>query len=54
MFGISLLIFIIGFLLFVNGVSIQLKPTCNDNNINIKYVPRNIYDEIIESSPLDF
>ena len=54
MFNFNLFIFILGFILLVNGISIQLKPTCNNNNINIKYVPRNIYDEIIESSPLDF
>jgi len=52
MFNISLLLLIIGILLMVSGYSLQVDPPCNNQKINIQYLPRNIYDEIITNSAL--
>ena len=52
MFNISLILLIIGILLIISGYSLQVKPPCNNDKINIQYLPRNIYDEIIINSTL--
>ena len=47
---ISLLLFIIGVLLITAGYANQLKPSC-DQGIEVKYVPRDVFDELESSRP---
>lgn len=47
---LSLLFFIFGFTLLVFGVSQQFVPKCS-NKIDVKYVARNVYDDLLKSSP---
>jgi hypothetical protein len=47
---ISLIIFIVGVLFMTAGYAHQMKPSC-EKGIEIKYVPRNVYDEIMQSKP---
>jgi len=47
--NIGLILFTIGVLMVVSGYINQVSPTC-DQEIKIKIVPRNIYDEIVEQS----
>tara|TARA_Y100000996_G_scaffold414382_1_gene405081 strand:+ start:7088 stop:7246 length:159 start_codon:yes stop_codon:yes gene_type:complete len=47
---ISLLLFITGMLLITAGYAQQMKPSC-DKGIDVKYVPRNVFDQLEESKP---
>ena len=47
---VSLLLFVIGVLLIVMGITNQMKPACKEKVV-VKYVPRQIYDEIHHQSP---
>ncbi len=47
---LSLILFITGMLLITAGYAQQMKPTC-EKGIEVKYIPRNIYDQIEESKP---
>jgi len=46
----SLLLFVIGMILIVMGLTNQMKPACKDRVV-VKYVSRNVYDEIFNQSP---
>ena len=43
---ISLLLFIMGILFITAGYAHQVKPSCS-KGIDIKFVPRDVYDEIM-------
>ena len=47
---LSLILFITGILLITAGYAKQMKPTC-EKGIEVKYIPRNVYDQIEESKP---
>ena len=47
---ISLLLFILGILLISAGYAQQMAPSC-DKGIEVKYLPRNVYDELERSKP---
>ena len=42
---VSFLLFVIGIVLIVMGITNQMKPTCKERVV-VKYVPRQVYDEI--------
>ena len=44
---VSLLLFILGTLLITAGYAKQMKPPCSQG-IEVKYVPRTVYDEIMQ------
>ena len=46
--NIILLILFIGIILIVCGYAKQMSS--NEKNIEIKYIPRNIYDELVMNS----
>lgn len=46
--NISLMLFILGIIFISMGYSEQLKPSCS-RGVDIKYIPRSIYDEMMES-----
>ena len=48
---LSLILFITGMLLITAGYAQQMKPTC-EKGIEVKYIPRNVYDQIEESKNL--
>tara|TARA_B100000780_G_C20896463_1_gene356751 strand:- start:178 stop:357 length:180 start_codon:yes stop_codon:yes gene_type:complete len=43
---ISLFLFILGILSITSGYAKQMKPSCK-KGLNIKYIPRNVYDEMM-------
>ena len=45
----GLILFTLGIIMVVAGYVNQISPTC-DQEIKIKIVPRNVYDEITEQS----
>tara|TARA_B100001123_G_C15341262_1_gene1035030 strand:- start:7326 stop:7484 length:159 start_codon:yes stop_codon:yes gene_type:complete len=47
---LSLLIFTLGLLLIIAGYAQQMIPSC-DKGIEVKYLPRNVYDELERSKP---
>jgi len=47
---LSLILFITGALLITAGYAKQMKPSC-EKGIDVKYLPRNVYDQIEESKP---
>ena len=47
---ISLLLFTLGTLLIIARYAQQMAPSC-DKGIEVKYVPRNIFDELERSKP---
>ena len=47
---VSFLLFVIGIILIVMGLTNQMKPTCK-GKVVVKYVPRHVYDEIHHQSP---
>ena len=47
---IALLLFILGILLITAGYAQQMKPSC-DKGIDVKYVPRNVFDQLEQSKP---
>jgi len=48
---LSLLLFIIGVLFITAGYTQSLSPECERGN-EVRIVPRNVYDQIIEDSTL--
>ena len=48
---ISLLMFIIGVMFIIAGYVQQLDPKCK-NNTEIRIIPRNIYDQLIEDATI--
>lgn len=48
---ISLLMFIIGVLFIVAGYTQQLDPKCKPRT-EIRIIPRNVYDQLIEDATL--
>tara|TARA_Y100001980_G_C14187844_1_gene56337 strand:- start:173 stop:331 length:159 start_codon:yes stop_codon:yes gene_type:complete len=47
---INLILFIIGVLFIVNGYAHQMVPSC-DKGVEVKFVPRDVFDEISNSKP---
>tara|TARA_B100000427_G_C15478690_1_gene581906 strand:- start:952 stop:1110 length:159 start_codon:yes stop_codon:yes gene_type:complete len=47
---IALLLFILGILLITAGYAQQMKPSC-EKGIEVKYVPRNVFDQLEQSKP---
>tara|TARA_Y100000817_G_C16427437_1_gene354782 strand:- start:23 stop:181 length:159 start_codon:yes stop_codon:yes gene_type:complete len=47
---ISLLLFVIGILLMIAGYAKQMAPSC-EKGIEVKYLPRYVYDELESSKP---
>ena len=47
---INFIIFIVGILFIVNGYAQQMSPSC-DKGVDVKFVPRDIFDEISRSKP---
>ena len=47
---ITLLLLISGLLLITAGYAQQMKPSC-EKGIEVKYVPRNVYDQLEQSKP---
>jgi len=47
--NIGLILFTLGIIMVVTGYVNQISPTC-DQEIKIKIVPRNVYDEITAQS----
>ena len=47
---ISLILFILGILLTTAGYAHQMKPSC-EKGIEVKYVPRDVFDELESSRP---
>ena len=43
----NLILFIIGILFITAGYAKQMKPSC-DKGIEVKYVPRTVYDEMMQ------
>lgn len=48
---LELVLFVIGIIMIVAGISNQLSSTCNEG-VKLKVVPRNVYDEIIANQDL--
>ena len=48
--NIVLILFITGILLITAGYAQQMKPSC-EKGIEVKYLPRNVFDQIEESKP---
>ena len=48
---LSLLIFIIGILFITMGYATQMSPGCKSGS-EVRIVPRNVYDQIIQDSTL--
>ena len=48
---LSLLLFVIGILLVLSGYVNQVKPPC-EKGVDVRIVPRNVYDQIIEDTIL--
>ncbi len=46
----NLMIFVLGILFITAGYAHQMRPSCK-KGIEVKYVPRNVYDEIMKSKP---
>jgi len=49
---LSLMLFIISILLIIGGYANSIKKDC-DPTVEIKYVSRNVYDEILKNKVLD-
>ena len=47
---IVLILFVPGMLLITAGYAQQMKPSC-EKGIEVKYLPRNVYDQLEESKP---
>jgi hypothetical protein len=47
---LALMLFITGTLLITAGYAKQMKPSC-EKGIEVKYVPRNVYDQLEQSKP---
>ena len=47
---ITLILFVMGMLLITAGYAQQMKPSC-EKGIEVKYIPRNVFDQLEESKP---
>ena len=47
---IVLILFILGILLITAGYAHQMRPSC-EKGIEVKYVPRDVFDELESSKP---
>ena len=47
--NIALVLFALGVIMIVSGYTNQISPKC-DQDIKVKIVPRNVFDEIAENS----
>uniref|UniRef100_A0A6C0L1I5 Uncharacterized protein n=1 Tax=viral metagenome TaxID=1070528 RepID=A0A6C0L1I5_9ZZZZ len=47
---VDLMLFIVGTLLIVAGYAEQMKPSCTEG-VQIKYVPREVFDEYNQEKP---
>ena len=47
---ITLILFVTGMLLITAGYAQQMKPSC-EKGIEVKYIPRNVFDQLEESKP---
>jgi len=47
---IVLILFILGILLITTGYAHQMRPSC-EKGIEVKYVPRNVFDQLEQSKP---
>ena len=47
--NIALVLFALGIIMIVSGYTNQVSPKC-DQDIKVKIVPRNVFDEIAENS----
>ena len=48
--NVSLMLFVTGMLLITAGYAQQMKPSC-EKGIEVKYVPRNVFDQLEDSKP---
>ena len=48
--NIGLIILITGILFITAGYAHQVRPSC-EKGVEIKYVPRDVYDEIMQGKP---
>tara|TARA_Y100000389_G_scaffold93788_1_gene90429 strand:+ start:1191 stop:1343 length:153 start_codon:yes stop_codon:yes gene_type:complete len=48
---LTLLMFVVGLLMVVAGYVQELDPQCN-NTTEVRILPRNVYDQLIEDSIL--
>ena len=48
---LTLLLFALGVLLVVAGYTQQLDTKC-ENNVEVRIIPRNVYDQLIKDSNL--
>ena len=46
-----MVIFTLGVIMVVAGYTNQISPKCNDG-VNVRIVPRNVYDEILHNQEL--
>jgi hypothetical protein len=49
--NVALLLFALGIIMVVAGYTNQISPHCNQG-INVKIVPRKVYDEILNNQEL--
>tara|TARA_B100000902_G_C27185438_1_gene851082 strand:+ start:324 stop:488 length:165 start_codon:yes stop_codon:yes gene_type:complete len=47
---ISFILFVVGIIFIVNGYAHQMVPSC-DTGVDVKFVSRDVYDEISRSKP---
>jgi|TARA_B100001094_G_scaffold217123_1_gene211200 hypothetical protein len=47
---LNLILFTLGILFITAGYAHQMKPSC-EKGIEVKYVPRSVYDELEKSKP---
>ena len=48
---LSLFLFILGLICIISGNTIMTSNDCNQN-VDIRIVPRNVYDEVVSNSSL--
>jgi len=48
---LSLILFLLGIICIVSGNTIMLGDDCN-KNVDIRIVPRHVYDEVVSNSTL--
>ena len=47
---LNLILFTLGILFITAGYAHQMRPSC-EKGIEVKYVPRSVYDELEKSKP---
>ena len=47
---LSILLFVVGITMIGLGITRQMTPQCKDR-VDVRYVARNIYDDLLRSSP---